>query len=85
MQQFSFSTQNPQYVVYLLFAFSFRKSAELTSGNELVLQCLAGSRQHNTFVPYSIAPGVYWFADSTFQQGRTPCCFLQQNCTGSLG
>lgn len=38
MQQFSFSTQNPQYVVYLLFAFSFRKSAELTSGNELVLQ-----------------------------------------------
>ncbi|KAF2980100.1 hypothetical protein EK904_009536 [Melospiza melodia maxima] len=27
------------------------KSAELTSGNELVLQCLAESRQHSTFVP----------------------------------
>lgn len=58
MQQFSFNTQNPQHVVYLLFAFSFRKSAELTFGNKLVLQCLAGSRQQSTFVACSPTAGV---------------------------
>lgn len=58
MQQLSFGTQNPQHVVFLLFAFSFRELAELTSGSELVLQCLAESRHHNTFVPCTPTPGV---------------------------
>lgn len=70
MQQLSFSTQNPQHIVYLLFAFSFRKLAVLTSGNELVLQCLAGSRQHSTFVPCTTTPGVSGLLTAHFSRAE---------------
>lgn len=78
--------QSPQQAVSLpLFTFSFGKSADLTSGAELLLQYFAKSTQPSTFFfTLCFSSRCLWFTNSAFQGSTDPGCFLQHNSTQDL-